>query len=405
MALIVHYPLDKGLGCSNLLNVALIVPAELKSAIKSVLASDRHVEILSVGTFAVYSISSSFPPFTGPSNTVTQPGLGLVVEASVAQKILKMRIPFRKHLSLSPSSDPSSMEPDMENNATVTSNTSALSHQIPPRLLKFQQLVGICSPNVLRANPTLARPAQNEGIYKRTVDEESRIKFQYSVSNYMVNVFFMLQIIVGAALTALGAAKGPPSAVTFLGAVNTVVAGLLTYLKGQGLPMRLEQYLHLLRTLREHIEAREREFLEPDCPLDVDEEIDRVTKMYQEVRQTAQDNAPGTVLPPRGSITTLLKKPDINRSDVPVPRGDKTPGDMLKTGLQDLATLRHHASDSVEEKGEGYMTKANEGTKDVESEMERLGHVAKDTIDKLSGGSVHGRHAHGRHAHEEVDIH
>ena len=47
------------------------------------------------------------------------------------------------------------------------------------------------------------------------------------------------------------------------------MAGTLTYLKGQGLPQRLEQYLHLLRTLREHIEEREREFLEPDCLLDV----------------------------------------------------------------------------------------------------------------------------------------
>ena len=155
--------------------------------------------------------------------------------------------------------------------------------------------------------------------------------------------------------------------------------------------MRLEQYLHLLRTLREHIEAREREFMEPDCPLDVDEEIDRVTRMYQEVRQTAQDNAPGTVLPPRGSITTLLKKPDINRSDVPAPKGDKTAGDMLKTGLQDLAALRHHAGGSAAEMKDAHLRDANEGIRDLEGGMERLGHMAKDTMDKLSGEYVHGK--------------
>ncbi len=210
----------------------------------------------------------------------------------------------------------------------------------------------------------------------------------------------MVQIIVGAALTALGAAKGPPAAVTFLGAVNTVVAGLLTYLKGQGLPTRLEQYLHLLRTLREHIEEREREFLEPECPLDFDEDIDRVTKMYQEVRQTAQDNAPGTVLPPRGAITSLLKKPDINRSDVPAPRGDKAAGEMLKTGLQDLATLRHHAGEAVAEKGEAQLRSAKEGIKGVETQMERLGDMAKDTIDRLSG-----EYRRDRHMHEEINQH
>lgn len=282
----------------------------------------------------------------------------------------------------------------MEKNNIMPSNMNANSNQIPPRLLKFQNLVGICSPTVLRANPTLARPANNEGIYKRTVNEEAKIKFQHAVSNYMVNTFFMLQIIVGAALTALGAAKGPPAAVTFLGAVNTVVAGLLTYLKGQGLPMRLEQYLHLLRTLREHIEAREREFLEPECPLDIDEEIERVTKMYQEVRQTAQDNAPGTVLPPRGAITSLLKKPDINRSDVPAPTGEKTAGDTLKTGLQDLAAFSKHASDSAAERGEAHLGTAKKG----ESEMERLGGMAKDTISRLSG-----EYMHERYPYEKID--
>ena len=258
--------------------------------------------------------------------------------------------------------------------------------------------MGICSPNVLRVNPTLGRrPAQNQGVYKRTVDEETRVKFQFHLSNYMVNVFFMLQIIFGAALTALGAAGGPSSAVTFLGAMNTITAGLLTYLKGQGLPMRLDQYLHLLRTLREHIEERERNFMEPDCALDVDKEIENVTKMYQEVRQTAQDNAPGTVLPPRGSITTLLKKPDIHITDVSVLKGDKT-ADSIKTGLQDLANLKHHGEANVE-KMESRFKDAKERMKGLEREVGHLGGMAKDTIRRLSGEFLH-----GKLPHEETDL-
>ena len=101
------------------------------------------------------------------------------------------------------------------------------------------------------------------------------MKLQYSVSNHVVNVSGILQIVLGAALTAPGAA------VTILGAVSTVIAGMLTYLKGQGLPMRLEQYLHLLRMLKEHIEEVERQLLEPDCRFNVDEEINRAAKMYQ----------------------------------------------------------------------------------------------------------------------------
>ena len=112
------------------------------------------------------------------------------------------------------------------------------------------------------------------------------------------------------------------------------------------------------------------------------------------MRQTAQDNAPGTVLPPRGAITTLLKKPDINRSDVPAPRGDKTVGEMLKTGLQDLACLRHHAGHSVAERGESHLGGAKKGMKGVESEMKRLGSVAKDTINRLNEEYIHEKHSH-----------
>ena len=267
-----------------------------------------------------------------------------------------------------------------------TCDTSGLPH-IPPKLDKFQRLIGIHSPHGLHSTPTSSRPAPNKGLYKRTVDEENKVKFQYNISNYVVNVGGMLQIVVGAALTALGAANGPSAAVTFLGALNTVIAGMLTYLKGQGLPMRLDQYLHLLRTLREHIEELERELLEPDCTLDVDEEIRRLTKMYQEVRQTAEDNAPGTVLPPRGVITSLLEKPDIKRSDVMAPRGDKTASSVLATGLQDLASFGHHAAHPLEHDGAagGAKEKVEGETKHLRAEIEHLGSVAKETYQKLSG--------------------
>ena len=308
-----------------------------------------------------------------------------------------MRIPFTKHvLSLNP--QPVLAVPDVEKNGNPvdvdTCDTSADLSRIPPKLDKFQRLIGIHSPHGLHSRPTSSRPAPNEGIYKRTVDEENKVRFQYTISNYVVNVGGMLQIVVGAALTALGAANGPSAAVTILGALNTVIAGMLTYLKGQGLPMRLDQYLHLLRTLREHIEELERELLEPDCQLDVEEEIRRIAKMYGEVRQTAEDNAPGTVLPPRGVITSLLKKPDINRSDVMAPRGDKTASSVLATGLQDLASFGHHAAHPESVVG-GAKEKVEGETKHMRAEIEHLGSVAKETYQKLSG--------HG-HNHDDDDI-
>ncbi|KAL8956693.1 MAG: hypothetical protein Q9183_006239 [Haloplaca sp. 2 TL-2023] len=162
----------------------------------------------------------------------------------------------------------------------------------------------------------------------------------------MVNSFFLLQIIVGAALTALGAAGGPSAGVTILGAVNTIVAGLLTYLKGQGLPARLEQSKNLLRTLREYIEERERELTEPDCGLDVDEVVRSIVEMYKEVRQTAADNAPGNVLAPRGAIATLWRKAEAGSQD-PTAEGldGKSRRDTLKDA-QAVSLVKHGLEDS-----------------------------------------------------------
>lgn len=223
----------------------------------------------------------------------------------------------------------------------------SLAFQPNAKLTKFQNLVGIQSART----QVPGRPAPNPGIYKRTVDEEAKAHFGYVLTTYVVNCFFLLQIVVGAALTALGAAKGPSAAVTILGAVNTIVAGILTYLKGQGLPARLEQDMYLLRTLREHIEERERELTEPDSALDVDEVVQSIVQMYKEVRQTSADNAPGNVLAPKGAIASLIKKTDAG-NHVPTPEGmgGKSLGDRLKeaqTVAKEAAPAMKHGLEDI----------------------------------------------------------
>ena len=228
---------------------------------------------------------------------------------------------------------------------------------------------------------------------ERTADEETKVHFQYVLSTYVVNIFFLLQIVVGAALTALGAANGPSAAVTFLGALNTVVAGILTYLKGQGLPGRLEQYQHLLRSLREHIEEREREFAETDCSLDVDEVLQSIVQMYKEVRQSAEDNAPGNVLPPKGAIASLMKKTEAG-NHVPTPEGmgGKSLGDKLK----DAEMAIKHAGPAMKHGLEDMKAVKDRAEKEFLSEQEKLQDMvakagtAKDEMlreqrDKLKG--------------------
>ena len=130
------------------------------------------------------------------------------------------------------------------------------------------------------------------------------------MTSTIINVSFLGQIVVAAAITALSAANGSHLAITILGSVNTVIAGVQTYLKGQGLPNRIKQYQFGLRKLREYIEDRERDFSHEGCKLNVDQVIAEVSAMYQAVRQTAEDNTPDTYLPMEGAGKKLLGQKD-----------------------------------------------------------------------------------------------
>ncbi|KAI4192309.1 MAG: hypothetical protein LQ350_008674 [Teloschistes chrysophthalmus] len=179
----------------------------------------------------------------------------------------------------------------------------------PPKLIKFRHMTGIDTPPTLH-NRDRQRAARNLGIYTRIVSEERKATWQYHTMSTVINASFLGQILVAASLTALGAIGGPSLAITILGSANTIIAGIQTYLKGQGLPNRMKQYQFGLRKLREYIEDRERDFSSADCKLDVDHVIADVSAMYQAVRQTAEDNTPDTYLPMEGAGKKLLGQKD-----------------------------------------------------------------------------------------------
>ena len=119
---------------------------------------------------------------------------------------------------------------------------------------------------------------------------ESAAKLQYQIFSVLINGCLGLQIIVAASLTALGAGNGPHGAVTGFGAVNTIIAGFLTYLNGSGLPHRQKHHQHEWSKVREYIEQRERDFCREGCALDVEAEIYTVERLYEEVKGNLESN-------------------------------------------------------------------------------------------------------------------
>lgn len=167
---------------------------------------------------------------------------------------------------------------------------------LPPpatsKLAIFRAITGINTEHGLTILEGVNRPASNIGIYTQVVANEKQASFEYHFFRLLISTCLGLQLIIAAALTALGAGNGPRSAVTVFGALNTVTAGFLTYLKGSGLPNRKRYYMKKWEEVRHYIEMREREFALPDCKLDVDDEVAIVERMYEDVKAEVEANIP-----------------------------------------------------------------------------------------------------------------
>lgn len=161
---------------------------------------------------------------------------------------------------------------------------------------RFCRRVGIWP---VTAHPTsyseIGRPAKNKGTYGRLVHALEKCRLEYYTTASLINIALFSQIIIAAAVTAVSAANGPGVAITVLGAINTILAGSLTWVKGQGLPDRLLSYANELRRVREHIEDLERRYESShDFRLDVEAEAKRIYAMYDNARKNAENAYAGT---------------------------------------------------------------------------------------------------------------
>ncbi|KAL6857606.1 hypothetical protein ACO1O0_005047 [Amphichorda felina] len=164
----------------------------------------------------------------------------------------------------------------------ITNQRDAL---VPPedKLLIFRTLTGIDTVPIVSRFGHAARTAPNIGIYTRVVRHERSAKRMHRIIKAFASLCLGLQIIMGAAVTALGAAKGSYNSITGLGAVSTVTASIVAYVKGTGQPQKLKYVENRWRWIREHIEQRERELCLADCSLDVYREVRIVEEMYSAV--------------------------------------------------------------------------------------------------------------------------
>ncbi|KAK4110227.1 hypothetical protein N656DRAFT_714092 [Canariomyces notabilis] len=127
-------------------------------------------------------------------------------------------------------------------------------------LVIFRRAVGINSTLAGSTDPESLEEGRKKavGIYAAALRAQRRKKLMYRLIGFLIYVCHFAQIIIGASLTALGPSAGDHViAITLLGAINTVVAGVLALIKGQGLPDRLYHDQAEYRKLQDWIEQTE----------------------------------------------------------------------------------------------------------------------------------------------------
>jgi hypothetical protein len=85
-------------------------------------------------------------------------------------------------------------------------------------------------------------PGFNRTLYGRAIHKRDAQNATYLITAALSNTLLLTQVVLGAALTALGASESSHILITVFGALNTVIAGLVAYLKSRGQPMRARMF-------------------------------------------------------------------------------------------------------------------------------------------------------------------
>ncbi|KAJ4269949.1 hypothetical protein NW762_001620 [Fusarium torreyae] len=186
--------------------------------------------------------------------------------------------------------------------------------------------------------PTKGLP---EGLYRDIIHRRTVSFYSYHFASTIRWVLLILQLILGASLTALGSMSykdGTP--ITVLGAANTVIAGLLALLHNSGLPDRYRYDKAEFEQVEDHI----RELLTTGlvrADKSVNDVLAECYDMYHHAKTTVEANMPAAYIP--------SQEVPVGKPVVPTVARDKGAGTSSKP---------HKAL--PEEKGQGPAVKTSE---------------------------------------------
>jgi SMODS and SLOG-associating 2TM effector domain len=135
-------------------------------------------------------------------------------------------------------------------------------------------------------------PEQPTSMYFAIRDQEQFATRQYKAYDLLIYTCLFVQLVLSAVLVILAALPAQHHiTLAILGGVNGVITGILSLVKGQGMPMRLIKFADSMRKVRQDIEEKDRE-LRTGCVVVTLADFDKLKKQYDAARNDEIQNMP-----------------------------------------------------------------------------------------------------------------
>ncbi|UNI21619.1 hypothetical protein JDV02_007595 [Purpureocillium takamizusanense] len=130
------------------------------------------------------------------------------------------------------------------------------------------------------------------GLYRDIVQERNKYFLLYHAASISQAALMVLQLLIGASVTSLGAMRANTGiAITVLGAVNTVIAGLIALLHNGGLPDRFRYDMIQFEELEDHIKELLDSAIAP-ANMTTDQVLAECFDRFREAKATVAANLP-----------------------------------------------------------------------------------------------------------------
>ncbi|KAK6435063.1 hypothetical protein LTR95_008749 [Oleoguttula sp. CCFEE 5521] len=151
--------------------------------------------------------------------------------------------------STDPAAKPSTSDHDHDHDASPFPQPQSAADLEPLNSHDFHILIGLRPQN---PDYTWPSTANSHSLYHSINHAYTYVNYKYRIFDIATYVLLALQVLLAAIFIVLGSLTSLDShvAIAVLGAISTVIGGVLALMKGQGLPNRLRQMRDRLRDVK-----------------------------------------------------------------------------------------------------------------------------------------------------------